>query len=300
MSPKLPKLELEQVMQSDAAEMVAAREKAVLIHHTRDIDAAGDEVEKAVRRVIQRKLPAAYYVGHGHIVDSLLNTSPQFDVIIADNSRSPILFITENGTEYFPYESIYAVGEVKSSYYKTKKYVHTFVQNLARVQTELQREKVPPTYLPGGIEVSGSGVSLPGAPPYRNPMLSFMVFIDSNDFQIADVEELYSSTPDSELPNILCLLDKGVVLNAKVPVGAEGDTPLSSINIHPEFNTETAGETNNWIFVPFGTLENRIGANFAFLYFVLAQHLGSCLLEPPNLLQYLNRMFAYEGGQLLS
>jgi len=300
MSPKLSKLELEQVMQSDAAEMVAARKKAILIHHTRDIDAAGDEVEKAVRRVIQRKLPTDYYIGHGHAVDSQLNTSPQFDIVIAENSRSPILFVTENGTEYFPYESVYAIGEIKSSYYKSKKYVHTFVDNVARVKSELQREEVPPTYLPGGINLSGSGVSLPGAPRYRNPLFFFMVFVDSNDFQIADIEELYSTMPDSELPNILCLLDRGVVLNAKVPAGAEGDTPLGIINIRPEFNTETAGETNNWIFVPFGTLENRIGANFGFLYFVLTQHLGSCILEPPNLLQYLNRMFKYDGGRLVT
>lgn len=40
MSNEFVKLELERVLQADAAEIVAAREKAQLIHRTRDIDAA--------------------------------------------------------------------------------------------------------------------------------------------------------------------------------------------------------------------------------------------------------------------
>lgn len=92
MSKRLSKLELERVLQRDAAEIVAARKKAQIIHRTQDIDIAGNEVERAVRNVIRRKLPTAYYVGHGHVVDSELVTSPQLDVIIADNTGAPILF----------------------------------------------------------------------------------------------------------------------------------------------------------------------------------------------------------------
>ncbi len=93
--------------------MVAARAKALLIHHTGDPDAAGDEVEQAVRTVLRRKLPSAYYVGHGRVVDARWASSSQLDVVIADNLGASVLFRTAAGTEYFPYESVYAVGEVK-------------------------------------------------------------------------------------------------------------------------------------------------------------------------------------------
>ena len=130
-------LEFEKVLRADAAEIIAAREKAQIIHRGRDIDAAGDEVEVATRRVIRRKLPNSYYVGHGHIVDSELNQSPQLDVVIADNSAAPILFATENGTEYFPYEAVYAIGEIKSSYSRSRNYVETFADTVSRVKSRL-------------------------------------------------------------------------------------------------------------------------------------------------------------------
>ena len=113
-------LELERVVLSEAAEIVAAREKCLILHATSDIDAAGDEVEICVRSLLRRRLGQNYYVGHGHIVDLDWKVSPQLDVIIADASVAPAIFRSENGTEYFPYEAVHAVGEVKATYRKAK------------------------------------------------------------------------------------------------------------------------------------------------------------------------------------
>jgi hypothetical protein len=117
----LPKLEITAIIQQDIEEIFSSRQKSKVLHQTKNIDASGDEVENAVRRVIRRKLPLKYYVSQGHIVDKALSTSSQLDIIIADNSGSPVLFTSENGTEYFPYESIYSFGEIKSTYYAAKK-----------------------------------------------------------------------------------------------------------------------------------------------------------------------------------
>jgi hypothetical protein len=75
------KFAIERILQSDADEIIAARGKATAIHRTRNIGAAGSEVEQAVRKVLTRKLSQMYDVGHGHIVDSSLATSPQLDVV---------------------------------------------------------------------------------------------------------------------------------------------------------------------------------------------------------------------------
>src|SRR5436305_12675023 len=89
------KFELELVFRSDAADILAAREKARIMHHGHDIHTAGDEVEITVRKVLGRKLPSLYYVGHGHIVDEQLHQSSQLDVIIANNTDAPILLRAE-------------------------------------------------------------------------------------------------------------------------------------------------------------------------------------------------------------
>jgi len=299
MTQKLPKLELERVLQRDAAEIVDAHKKAQIIHRTRDIDTAGNEVEQAVRNVIRRKLPIAYYVGHGHVVDSELVTSPQLDVIIADNTGAPILFQAEDGTEYFPYESVYAIGEIKATYHKHKKYIRDFVEKLARMKAELQRDKTPPTYLGSGINL-GSGLSANIGKPYRNPLFSFILFVDSKDFQVRLVTEMYVSTPASELPNVVCFLDKGVIVNAKIVTLKNGDYSLGAINLIPEFDQDVGNGINRWVFIPFGDDGSRSGANFGFLYFALATHLKSCALMAPNLLAYLNRIFSYQGGSIIA
>lgn len=140
MNPSVLKFELERVFRSDAADILAAREKARIMHHGRDIRAAGDEVEIAFRKKLGRKLPSLYYVGHGHIVDEQLHQSSQLDIIIANNAGAPILFQAENGSEYFPYESVYAIGEVKPSYDNSRQYIHAFSDTLRSIHAQLQRE----------------------------------------------------------------------------------------------------------------------------------------------------------------
>src|SRR5262249_12463376 len=45
-----------------------------------------ETVNDAARRVIRNKIPTSYHVGHGHIVDTNLTTSPQIDALITDSS----------------------------------------------------------------------------------------------------------------------------------------------------------------------------------------------------------------------
>jgi hypothetical protein len=292
MSKELTKLEIEKVFLSDAAEIVAARAKAIIIHHTKDIDTAGNEVERAVRKVLRRKLPSSYYVGHGHIVDSQLVNSQQFDVIIADNSRAPVLFQTEDETEYFPYESVYALGEVKSTYYKSKNYIQSFIDSLSQLRSNLHRDKVPPTYLQTG----GLGLDVEFLPmtdnPFQNPLFSFMLVVDSGDFKLEDIVDVYSNTAVGNLPNVLCFLDKGLVIYAKILISSEkkGFNP----HVIPEFVKEQ-DEKSYWVFAPFGSGDSRIGAHLGFLYYLLLAHLGSSVLKPPNILSYLQQMFFFRA-----
>lgn len=289
----LPKLEFEKVLRADAAEIITAREKAQIIHRGNDIDAAGDEVEVAARRVIRRKLPTSYYVGHGHIVDSELTQSPQLDVVISANSDAPILFATENGTEYFPYEAVYAIGEIKSTYYRSKNDVETFTDTVARIKHGLARKQTPPTYLGGDIDPSPDRATLKAKVPYRNPLFSFMVFAESDQFRPSDLRGLYASRPAIELPNVVCLLDKGVIMNLGFATRESGHHLMFHPN--PEFNKPSdlkSDETTRWMFN-----ELAPAASFGFLYLLLLEHLRRCQLYSPDLMAYLEKFFAASMGR---
>lgn len=307
---ELPKFEFVDVLQNDIEEIFAARRNAQIIHHAKDIDAAGDEVEDAVRKVLRRKLPVMYYVGHGHIVDKQLTCSPQLDIIIANNTGAPVLFQAKNGSEYFPYETVYAIGEVKSGYYKSKHYIHEFSKQLSRIQSNLQRERniVPPTKR--------------GEAAYKNSLLSFMIFVQSNDFEIEHVVELYQTMSASELPNIVYFLDKGMIVNANIHFlgGFKADLePLYTLPPMSAFvqyitNEDLRGKSgadvetdqglkpiealNHWAFVKFND-GTQLAANFGSFYFLLVTHLQASALTSPDLLRYLNHILGSQSMTII-
>lgn len=295
----LAKLEIAKVFQHDAQEILAARNKALLLHSTKDIDAAGDELEEVIRRIFRRKMPDLYKVGHGHIVDSKLATSPQFDLIVADNSISPLLFTSENGTQYFTYESVYAIGEIKTTYRRNKNYVSKFIDDIAKVRSGLTRENTPRNYLTHGISL-GDDLDSGVRDKFRNPLFSFMFFGDSGDFKVEDVRHIYEIKPPAELPNIICFLDRGVLINVCVEVKDSGKVVMGSVNTCPELDHDFRLTDKKWVFVPFGTSEFRLGSNFAMLYFYIIHHVKRCVLMRPNILDYVNHMFVRESGEVVA
>jgi len=289
---KLDKFEIGKAFQCDADEIVKAREKAIIIHHTKDINAAGDEVELVVRNIVKRKLPTSFYTGHGHIVDSQLNVSEQIDIIIADNLGSQVLLKTANETEYFIFESVYAIGEIKSSYYKSKDYINKFVEVVSglKYKNKLIREKVLPNYIGNGLSL-GAGLGMTRTPsrPYINPLFSFMLFVDSGDFEIADIQEIYRTRKPIELPNMICFLDKGLIVNFKNKNEKGTQDNYKEIDIFPEYNDNKV--PNEWHFLNEISNENILGANFAFLYYSLISHLKSCVLKTNDINPYLRGIF---------
>jgi hypothetical protein len=291
---ELPKLEILDILQQDVEEIFSSRQKSKVLHKTKDIDASGDEVENSVRRVIRRKLPLKYYVSQGHIVDELLQTSSQLDLIIADNIGSPVLFTAENGTEYFPYESVYAFGEIKSTYYSSKHYLNDFIISTKKIYDFLKRENTPHTQLTqeAGLDF-GPGISFQvrDKRPFKNPLFKFMLFVDSNDFSIDDFKELLKTTNDKYLPNLIVFLDKGIVAKAVIDKSINS----SRIELFPEFIEDSRENEYEWLFVEFEDAKYRQAINFSFLNFSLNFHLKNCLLMRPDLMNYFGKMFAYNG-----
>jgi hypothetical protein len=162
------------------------------------------------------------------------------------------------------------------------------VKNVALLKRDLSRAQVPPTYIAPNVEL-GPGMTGGLSVPYRNPLFTFMLFVDGDDFSLDHVREIYSLKPAAELPNVVCFLNKGIVVNMRFTVSAPGAArKWPSLNLLPEFHQPAAGEMDRWAFVPLGTEDHPLAASLAVLYFSLVTHLSSCILHKPDLLAYLN------------
>lgn len=297
MSKPFPKLDISKIFTEDIEEIFSSRKKSKILHSTNDIDASGDEVEETIRRVIRRKLPIKYYVSQGHITDENSVTSNQLDIIIADNSGSPVLFTSENGTEYFPYESIYSFGEIKSTYYKSKGQIEAFVSNNKRIYNQLTRKNTPPNQITQDLKLDFNGgitATFDEKRKYQNTLFKFMCFVDSNDFEFDQFGEISKNYDDIYLPNIICFLDKGIIAKAKIN-GEKTNFEMGPLELEPEFIPIEEKEDYKWVYLDFSKEEQTNSATLAFLMFFLNEHLNRCLVLKPDILKYFNSMFEYKA-----
>src|SRR5215813_5647696 len=187
-------LDIPAIFKSDADEITKARERAIQVHHTGDIKAAGNEVEETVRRYFKRMLPRRYYVTQGHLVDVEERVSSQLDIIISDNFNIPSLMTLNDGTEYVPIDSVYAIGEIKSTYYKSQRYIEEFSGVLQDIRERLFHEEIINTAHDGArSEALLRDVFLAKGNKILNRIFTFMFFVDGGDFKFEDVSEFYTT-----------------------------------------------------------------------------------------------------------
>lgn len=282
--PARARLDLAQAFELDARTLVESRTKSLVSHGTRNIRSAGDEVEVPFRKVLRGRLPKAYHVGHGHIVDSKLSVSPQVDVIVADAETVPVLMCNVDGNEYVPFESVYAIGEVKSSFDPRKKPVHTFCDTLDCLTQDLERATVSiPTRHAFG-------------PSRDNPLFSFMIFVESSAYAWRHLEGLFKERPIERLPSVVCLLDRGLLLFAR---GIEDNDSLYLDDV-PGHIWNLYDKDTGWSFLALNEASYPAGARFATLYMLLMRHLSRTRLETPDLSRYLKSApLAHSNRELL-
>ncbi len=279
-------LDLARVIQQDAAFLSAAREKAMTVHPS-DIRAAGNEVEDSVRDYLRRVLPRPYYVTSGHLIDSTHQISSQIDVIIADASSLPSLYTTSDGTEYIPITSVYAIGEVKSTYYKSKRYLEQMKEALATILA-MDRPLVKNTAFGGEVrdDTTIRDIVLESRNRFLNHLFSFLFCVDTGDFAFEDVAGHLQSTDPSLVPNVTVLLDKGIVMRSKL--NADG-----SCQFH-RYPSEAPSPEYDWVFAEI----LKEGSSLAALYGMLIAHLSNSHLEPANAYSYTDKLLKFRRSTL--
>lgn len=260
--------------------LMAYRLSGSIQHELKNIRAAGDEVELSIKDFYQEKLFPRYHVCDGHLIDKNLKASPQYDLIICENSKNPVLFNLADKSELIYFETTYCFAEIKKSFY-AENLITLFSDKIKRTKLELEREKIDPRF----IETANSGFLVEEnltLLPYRNPLLSFMFFVNSSNLNAKKVGTFLNSTDNSELPNFIVLLDKGVILNVNEEAYKNGTL---KINLYPEFETEN----NLWILLKIEE-EQKV---LIYQYMLVVEHLNNCVLSTPNLRNYTNKLFEF-------
>lgn len=276
------------VFSRDANEILAARNMAGHIHASRDVRAAGNEVEVAVRDYFARALPTKFHVTHGHLIDRVGTVSPQQDIIISDNTLLPSLMRAKDGTEYVPFDSTYVFGEIKSTYRHADKQIQKFSENLRKIKEGMVRPDLPNTAYGGEIKDDTLLFDMVHASPNRiqNPLLTFMVFVDKGDFDCEKIKNFLVTTPDAYLPNVIVFLNAGVVL-------AAGLTEKGfSFNRYPELHPERG--TTRYFSPIYGRDDSTIeGNHLAYLYYTLVLHLSEARIENSFSAKYFEKSFVF-------
>lgn len=277
------KLDIARQFDSDAAELAAVRERAAASHQAGNIRAAGNEVEEACRAYFRRILPDRYCVTSGHLIDFHGNVSSQQDIIIADTMRMSSLYTTRDGTEYIPAPSVFAVGEVKSSYRHAENCFGKYASTLDTINS-LDRPLVENTHRFGEIndDTMISDLVRPISPhKYNNRLFSFLLCIDGGDFVFDRVKDQLRNVDRNVVPNFSTLLNKGVIVYANKNMEQTFDFAP-----YPDDRDPT---THDWCWIEGSPADgySKAGIHLSVLYAALLDHLLRSELAYSGLYEYM-------------
>lgn len=246
----------------------------------KNMRAAGDEVELSIKDFFKNKLYPRYHVCDGHIVDANLKISPQYDLIISENSKNPTLFSLADKSELVYFEPVFAYAEIKRSFYANNLFAK-FSENVQRFNSELHREDLPPNFIETGTNGLLTEKPLTSL-PLRNPILKFMFFVNSSNLKFNVLKKYLETEQIENLPNYIVLLDNGVVVNLNTKAYEAGRV---IVNIYPQYEKEE----NFWALIDMDD-ENNV---LIYQYLLLLEHLNNTIVGTPEVLKYTNQLFDF-------
>ncbi len=171
---------------------------------------AGEAREGVLRSLLTEYLPKRAGVGRGFVIDSGGHVSKQIDVVIYDAQYAPILDVA--GTQFFPVETVIAVGEVKTDVVS----VETLKNALEKIESVKALDRTT-----GGLAlpITGPGLSHAALVPYdpaknhRDQVFGFIFtrFALSKETFIEAMLSRMAETPRQQWPNLICAFGDYIV-----------------------------------------------------------------------------------------
>lgn len=274
------KLEMHDFYRHDLEKiMMASRLASAIQRDEKDIRASGDEVEMAVRDFYKDKLAPKYHVSSGHVVDKEFNVSQQLDVVISDALKNPVFDSHADGSELLYYDSLYAYGEVKKTYYE-KNILSRFSENVERFKTNMKRDIIDPNMLECSNDMLMIKHPLVNH-AQRNLLFTFLFIVNSKGLDFDRIKEELNAIDNAILPNMIVILDVGIYLNVKKSTIQIGRHPV--INLYPELS----GDDQEWRILSF----DDSTAVLTYSYLLLQEHLRNTIVKAPDFMDYTDYIF---------
>ncbi len=272
------KFELNQVYKTYSDQLVLAASLSNFLVDNSNLDSAGEQIEGSLRILLDQLLPERVTVSHGHIVDKKGNISYQQDILITEGFYTRSLVKSLDGTEFYPIESIFCSGEVKKTWSQSK--LEAAIKSIDRNKNVLTRFKIPSDHLSTGSNFIKLSDNLT-INPYRNPLFTFTFSIDfDKTYSEKKIKEIYKNSNQGDLPNISVILKSGIIVCVDELKLAKGEL---SIKLYPEFCNSAA--KCRWVLLRLSPEQN-----FAYLIFMLTQHINDSILEKVSAMEYAQTM----------
>lgn len=211
----------------------------------------GEIRESILKDVIKKLLPTKYEIGSGIITDARGAESNQQDIYIFDAFNSPV-FLKYDLDSIVPVESVYATIEVKSCL--SKEQLQESIKNIRSVKRLEKR-----LFKTGFVDYKQSNYIMGCVFAYTSKT--------SLETAAQNLFEYCKGIPRKEQPSVVCILDKGLIVNIR----KDGS---NQIDVIPSVDTML------------GVIENSREINLYLFYLILLQFLNSTINYPPDLLKY--------------
>ncbi|MGN7740341.1 DUF6602 domain-containing protein [Pseudomonas sp. 22526] len=231
--------------------------------------------EAIVRDFLKFVVPRSLDLSTGFVITSMNDVSTQCDIVIFDSSMTP-LYVEGDRQRFFPIESIFCIGEVKSTLGKSQ--FADALNKLAKIKILSERISHPTIIRKG----------TPGPfDPLNNPndLVPSILICQKLDFDISNLETEIDAMYDSSIEhrhkhNLILSIDDGVLAYA-----SEGGflpySSLAGINLkHQLFRPTEGGVCHIRAFAMFVFM---ITASKTLFYPEISDYLGS--LDGRSLIQ---------------
>ena len=164
----------------------------------------GTATEGALAEVLRGYLPGSIEVCTGEVIDSKGGRSRQADILLFDGATAPRIFSRDN-ISVLPVEAVYAAIEVKT--YLNKQAIEEAFENMKAFK---QLDKS--AFHPGRATTNKLLYDMPS----EHWPVQFFIFAyesDSLETVLGHVARLNADQPIHQQIDLVCILDKGLILN---------------------------------------------------------------------------------------
>ncbi|MGE1103395.1 DUF6602 domain-containing protein [Peribacillus simplex] len=218
----------------------------------------GAKSEELIIEFLRRHLPGKYAIGNGSAIAVSGEISPELDVVIYDQNSCPKLYY--GSRQIFPSESVCSVVEIKRSLNTS-----TLKNCIEQIRSIRKLPKL------GGKRTVAPGMIVSG----NNPSTFGAVFSLTSDVPLKTLRDKFNvfnnSIPPSERISLVCILDKGLL-----------------INVNPLNHTQEYLPTSNSKVASIESTENSL----LLFYLMLSAYLNSIEVMPPDLFKYTSKFMS--------